>query len=42
MRDVSELPPGMDCAVIGVTKINPADAMEGLEKKASTNSGYTG
>ncbi len=33
LQNISELPPGVDCAVIGVTKTNPADAMEGLEKK---------
>jgi predicted CoA-binding protein len=33
LQDVSELPPGVDCAVIGVTRMNPADAMEGLENK---------
>lgn len=33
LHDISELPPGVDCAVIGVTKTNPADAMESLEKK---------
>jgi predicted CoA-binding protein len=33
LQDISELPPGVDCAVVGVTKINPADAMESLEKK---------
>jgi predicted CoA-binding protein len=33
LQDISELPPGVDCAVIGVTRMNPANAMEGLEKK---------
>jgi hypothetical protein len=33
LQDISELPPGVDCAVIGVTKLNPAHVMEGLEKK---------
>ena len=33
LQDISELLPGVDCAVIGVTRVNPADAMEGLEKK---------
>jgi predicted CoA-binding protein len=32
-HDISEIPPIVDCAVIGVTRTNPADAMEGLEKK---------
>lgn len=33
LKDISELPPGVDCAVVGVTKTNPADALESLEKK---------
>jgi predicted CoA-binding protein len=33
LLDVSELPPGVDCAVIGVTTMNPADVMEGFKKK---------
>ncbi len=33
LRSIDELQPGVDCAVIGVTKTNPADAMESLEKK---------
>ncbi len=33
LRSIDELPPGVDRAVIGVTKTNPADAMESLEKK---------
>ncbi len=33
LQDITELPPGVDCAVIGVTKTNPANALEGLEKK---------
>jgi len=33
LQDISELPQGVDCAVVGVTKTNPADAVESLEKK---------
>ena len=33
LQNVSELPSGVDCAVIGVTKRDPADAMEILENK---------
>jgi predicted CoA-binding protein len=33
LQKISELPSGVDSAVIGVTKTNPADAIEGLEKK---------
>ncbi len=33
LKDISELPPDVDCAVVGVTKTNPADALESLEKK---------
>ena len=33
LQDCSELPAGVDCAVIGVTRMNPANAMERLEKK---------
>jgi predicted CoA-binding protein len=33
LQNISELPPCVDCAVIGVTRSNPADVMEGLEKK---------
>lgn len=33
LQNFSELPQGVECAVIGVTKTNPADAMEELEKK---------
>jgi predicted CoA-binding protein len=33
MQNISELPSGVDCAVIGVTSKNPAEAMEGLENK---------
>jgi predicted CoA-binding protein len=33
LHAISELPPGVDCAVIGVTKTNPADALESLEMK---------
>ncbi len=33
LQSISQLPSGVDCAVIGVTKTNPADAVEGLEKK---------
>jgi predicted CoA-binding protein len=32
-RSVSELPSDIDCAVVGLTKINPADTIEELEKK---------
>jgi hypothetical protein len=33
LHDISELPSGLECAVIGVTKTNPADAKQSLEKK---------
>jgi predicted CoA-binding protein len=33
LQDISQLPQGLDCAVIGVTKTNPADAVTGLGKK---------
>jgi predicted CoA-binding protein len=33
LQSVSQLPSDIDCAVIGVTKRNPADVMEDLEKK---------
>lgn len=33
LEHISELPSDVNCAVIGVTMMNPADAMEGLEKK---------
>ncbi len=33
LKDISELPSGINCAVLGVTKTNPADALESLEKK---------
>ncbi len=33
LNNVSELPAGVDCAVIGITKKNPADVMENLRKK---------
>jgi len=32
-RKVSEIPSRANCAVIGLTKINPADTIEGLKKK---------
>jgi predicted CoA-binding protein len=33
LHEISDLPSDVDCAVIGVTKTNPADAIESLEKK---------
>ena len=33
LQNISELPTAVDCAVIGVTKTNPADSMQSLEKK---------
>jgi predicted CoA-binding protein len=33
MKSLSELPTGIDCAVIGLTKTNPAGAIEELSKK---------
>ena len=33
LHSVSELPLGVDCAVIGLTKINPGDLIEELKKK---------
>jgi predicted CoA-binding protein len=32
-QNISELPSDVDCAVIGLTKTNPSDAIEDLEKK---------
>ncbi len=32
LQNISELPSEVDCAVIGLTKINPADAIEDLKK----------
>jgi hypothetical protein len=33
LQNISELPTAVDCAVIGVTKTNPADSIQSLEKK---------
>ncbi len=33
LRSISELPAGVDCAVIGLTKINPANAISELQRK---------
>ncbi|MCJ7444456.1 MAG: CoA-binding protein [Methanotrichaceae archaeon] len=33
IQSISELPSNVDCAVIGLTKTNPANIMEDLEKK---------
>jgi len=33
LQNISELPAAVDSVVIGVTKTNPADAMQSLEKK---------
>jgi hypothetical protein len=33
LQNVSELTPGIDRAVIGITKANPGDMIEGLKKK---------
>jgi predicted CoA-binding protein len=32
-QNISEIPSDMDCAVIGVTKINPADTIEDFKRK---------
>jgi hypothetical protein len=32
-RDISELPSGVDCAVVGLTKINPAKIISDLQEK---------
>ncbi len=32
-QNISELPSGVDCVVIGLTKINPAEIIEDIKKK---------
>lgn len=33
LQNISELPQDIDCAIIGVTRTNPADAMADLQRK---------
>jgi hypothetical protein len=41
-QNISELPSDVDCAVIGLTKTKPSEAIEDLEEKGIKNAGYTG
>ena len=36
LRKVSELPIGLDCAILGVTKVDPGDLIPTLKKKVIT------